>query len=746
MPEHTATLQENTSLENSMKKTKSSNTIELLQKEKPPVILQLGKDDKSSTNNNIKINLGVGIGSRQRKESATSKASNGINSTTADTLPKLNDGQENVLSYAHAASNNGDNQPRSVGIISTDKIHHGISQKKGQSSEEEESDQEYCDSQEPDLCNVFVKYLPQHFTDQDLRELFKPYGEIVTCHVMTDKQRDNVSLGFGFVRFSSESEAQAAINGLNEKPIENKRLLCKLSNKVDNKEKDQQSNLFIRNIPPHYDEDKLKSAFEAFGPITKVKIMRDQNTQKSKCYGFCEFEKRSDALTAIQQMNGSKLEDDSSKDILPLVVKFADTEQEKQKRKQKKRQTQHAQAHIPPNALLHMNQVANALANNSTNVNPTMFSYPMYQHPHQMLMNPPSSLVDRRRSLPDDHEIQNTEISTNPYHADMLSHFHHMAYFGHVPPHMQQHLNMPHLPPSDRSAVVGKPLSKTGGTESNNTDNQKRENLSDVRTSNNYMHHGFGNIPYYNPYFNPYTLPPHQFYPSTLPIYDESLPPSNNNDSSNINHVRRKAISTQTNLEKANTDEKEGKSEPANLFIFHLPGDVDDNKLHDLFSKFGDIESVKVIRDSKTNLSKGYGFVKYFSLESAIEAVSQMNGYQLGKKHLKVSFKTDGNVSSQNSANTSASSNGSPNTSNPSSYPSQRAIPRDNHLQKHQNSTLTTTSTAASSIPSYRDVSKAAVLLDSNKKQTPPTQTVAATTSPQVVEFPALPSTSKKQR
>lgn len=466
---------------------------------------------------------------------------------------------------------------------------------------------------------------------------------------------------------------------------------------------------------------------------------------------FKRFEKRSDALTAIQQMNGSKLEDDSSKDILPLVVKFADTEQEKQKRKQKKRQTQHVQAHIPPNALLHMNTVANVLANNSTNVNPAMFSYPMYQHPHQMLINPSSSLIDRRRSLSDD--IQNTEIPSNPYHADMLSHFHPMAYYGHVPPHIQQHLPMPHLPPSDRSAVVGsKAQPKSIGTEATNTtDNQNRETLTDVRTSHNYMHHGFGNIPYYNPYFNPYTLPPHQFYPSTLPIYDESLPSANNNDSNNNNnYAKRKAISTQTNLEKA--EEKEGKSEPANLFIFHLPGDVDDNKLHDLFSKFGDIESVKVIRDSKTNLSKGYGFVKYFSIESAIEAVSQMNGYQIGKKHLKVSFKTDGNNSSATSSSTinTAQSNGSPSTtSNPGSQP-QRVVARDN--QKNQNvNTFTTTTTpttattsTASSIPSYRDVSKAAILLD-NKKQNPPTQTVAATTtSPKLVEFPAL--STKKQR
>lgn len=256
--------------DNTLKKNKSTNTIELLQKEKPPVILQLGdKDDKSVSNNNIKINLGVGIGSRQRKEPI----------------------ENGNLSYVKAASNNGVNnqQPR-VGIISKDKIQQDAFKKPIPVEDEESDDQEHDDdaTEAADLCNVFVKYLPQTFSDGDLLELFAPFGVVISCHVMTDKQRDNASMGYGFVRYSSEEEAQQAITALNEKTIGNKRLLCKLSNRVETREKDQQTNLFIRNIPPHYDEEKLKYAFEVFGPITKVKIMLDQNTQKSKCYGFCE--------------------------------------------------------------------------------------------------------------------------------------------------------------------------------------------------------------------------------------------------------------------------------------------------------------------------------------------------------------------------------------------------------------------------------------------------------------------------
>jgi len=84
-----------------------------------------------------------------------------------------------------------------------------------------------------------------------------------------------------------------------------------------------------------------------------------------------------------------------------------------------------------------------------------------------------------------------------------------------------------------------------------------------------------------------------------------------------------------------------GKNESSNLFVFHLPSDVDDEQLAHLFSPFGEIESVKVVCDRETGESKGYGFVKYYRLADAVNAVAYMNGMAVGNKHLKVAFKTN---------------------------------------------------------------------------------------------------------
>jgi len=76
-----------------------------------------------------------------------------------------------------------------------------------------------------------------------------------------------------------------------------------------------------------------------------------------------------------------------------------------------------------------------------------------------------------------------------------------------------------------------------------------------------------------------------------------------------------------------------------NLFIFHLPSSVDNYCLYRLFSKFGEILSVKVIIDLNTGLSRGYGFVSYSHKESADLAISCMNGFLISRKRLKVQYK-----------------------------------------------------------------------------------------------------------
>lgn len=77
----------------------------------------------------------------------------------------------------------------------------------------------------------------------------------------------------------------------------------------------------------------------------------------------------------------------------------------------------------------------------------------------------------------------------------------------------------------------------------------------------------------------------------------------------------------------------------ANLFIYHLPRDLTDADLATLFAAFGHVVSAKVFVDKKNGDSKGFGFVSYDSASSAIDAITAMNGFQIGSKRLKVQHK-----------------------------------------------------------------------------------------------------------
>jgi len=61
---------------------------------------------------------------------------------------------------------------------------------------------------------LFVRNLPFAMTDQNLGDIFAPYGAIVSANVVIDKFSKR-SKGFGFVEFENEEDAAKAMEALN---------------------------------------------------------------------------------------------------------------------------------------------------------------------------------------------------------------------------------------------------------------------------------------------------------------------------------------------------------------------------------------------------------------------------------------------------------------------------------------------------------------------------------------------------
>lgn len=72
--------------------------------------------------------------------------------------------------------------------------------------------------------NIYVGNLSWGLKDQDLANMFAPFGEVTTAKIVMDKFTQR-SKGFGFVEMPNDEQAQAAIAQLNGSEVEGRNLV-----------------------------------------------------------------------------------------------------------------------------------------------------------------------------------------------------------------------------------------------------------------------------------------------------------------------------------------------------------------------------------------------------------------------------------------------------------------------------------------------------------------------------------------
>jgi RNA recognition motif-containing protein len=72
--------------------------------------------------------------------------------------------------------------------------------------------------------NIYVGNLSWGLKDQDLANMFTPYGEVASAKIVMDKFTQR-SKGFGFVEMPNDEQAQAAIAQLNGTEVEGRNLV-----------------------------------------------------------------------------------------------------------------------------------------------------------------------------------------------------------------------------------------------------------------------------------------------------------------------------------------------------------------------------------------------------------------------------------------------------------------------------------------------------------------------------------------
>lgn len=72
------------------------------------------------------------------------------------------------------------------------------------------------------------------------------------------------------------------------------------------------------------------------------------------------------------------------------------------------------------------------------------------------------------------------------------------------------------------------------------------------------------------------------------------------------------------------------------LYVGNLPYSMNDQKLNEVFSAYGEVVSAKVITDYESGRSKGFGFVEMANDGDASTAIQQLDGKELDGRNVRV--------------------------------------------------------------------------------------------------------------
>ena len=74
------------------------------------------------------------------------------------------------------------------------------------------------------------------------------------------------------------------------------------------------------------------------------------------------------------------------------------------------------------------------------------------------------------------------------------------------------------------------------------------------------------------------------------------------------------------------------------IFVSNIHPEAQEDDIHDLFSDYGKIRNIHLNIDRRTGTNKGYALVEYGELESAENAILNLNSKEFLGKNLKLDF------------------------------------------------------------------------------------------------------------
>ncbi|XP_056013573.1 CUGBP Elav-like family member 2 isoform X6 [Ostrea edulis] len=511
---------------------------------------------------------------------------------------------------------------------------------------------------DPDAIKMFVGQIPRSMDENDLRKMFEEFGAVFQLNVLRDKATGQ-SKGCCFVTFYTRKAALDAQNALHNIKTMNGMHHPIQMKPADSEKRNEERKLFVGMISKKCSESDVKMMFAPFGSIEDCTILRDQNGQSRGC-AFVTYANRQSALNAIKNMHHSQTMEGCSS---PIVVKFADTQKEKEAKKiqQINQNLWNISAGgvtgFSPQYITLLQQAALAgnlgllntgnLASSTTGgTNPLAIQQLLLAAASAAAAGNNSGLLAALAALQSNNSGGNV---SSPCHTPTSA--------GNSSGSGEPTLPLQNLQGlAALTSAAGNPAGGLGalGMQSIAALNQMAGVTNSTATSGSVT--GTSPTNSLSGLASLQTLGNNSF-TSVSPgvtsngLGGSSAPSGMDALSQAYSGIQQYAASfpnafnTQAaqQIQQAQANSPAGKQtegpDGANLFIYHLPQEFSDQDLMQTFLPFGSVISAKVFIDKQTNLSKCFGFVSYDNALSAQAAIQAMNGFQIGMKRLKVQLK-----------------------------------------------------------------------------------------------------------
>ncbi|XP_063782918.1 CUGBP Elav-like family member 2 isoform X17 [Pseudophryne corroboree] len=492
---------------------------------------------------------------------------------------------------------------------------------------------DHSDQPDLDAIKMFVGQIPRSWSEKELKDLFEPYGAVYQINVLRDRsQNPPQSKGCCFVTFYTRKAALEAQNALHNiktlpgmhHPIQMKPADSEKSNAVEDRK------LFIGMVSKKCNENDIRVMFSPFGQIEECRILRGPDGLSRGC-AFVTFSTRAMAQNAIKAMHQSQTMEGCSS---PIVVKFADTQKDKEQRRLQQQLAQQMQqlntatwgnltglGGLTPQYLALLQQ-----ATSSSNLG-------AFSGIQQMAgMN--ALQLQNLATLAAAAAAAQTSATTN---ANPLSTT--TSALGALTSPVPGSTNSSAGAAMNSLTSLGTLQGLAGATMGLNNINALAGtvNIAQMLSGMAALNGGLGAAGLTNGTAGTMDALTQaysgiqQYAAAALPtLYSQSLL-----------QQQSAAGSQKEGLLFSSSQGPEG----ANLFIYHLPQEFGDQDILQMFMPFGNVISAKVFIDKQTNLSKCFGFVSYDNPVSAQAAIQAMNGFQIGMKRLKVQLKRSKNDS-----------------------------------------------------------------------------------------------------